>query len=63
MKIQYVEHLRWLIDYLNDEIITPHRFKVVKCYTNQVMHFSSILTSQAEGQHVKLKAVLVSSIG
>ena len=63
MKIRYAEHLRWPIDYLEDGIIMPHRFKVVKCYTNQLMHFGNTSTSRAEGQHAKLKAALVSSLG
>lgn len=63
IKISYAEHLRWSIDYLEDEIITPHCFKIVKCYTNQVMHFDNTSTFQVKGQHAKLKVALVSFSG
>ena len=62
MEIKY--HDNWLaMDYLRDEIINPHKEKVVRCYTNQVMHFGNTATSRAESQHKRLKGFLHSSTG
>ncbi len=63
MKQKYEDHLGFPVYYLEDEIIRPHRHILICCYTNQVTHFGNTSTSRAEGQHVKLKADLVSSIG
>ena len=62
MEIKY--HDNWIaMDYLRDEIINPHKENVVRCYTNQVMHFGKTATSRAESQHKKLKGFLHSSTG
>ena len=63
MKQKYKDHPEFPAYYLEDEIICPHRHKLIRCYTNQVTHFGNTSTSRAEGQHAKLKADLVSSIG
>ncbi len=63
MKQKYKDHLEFLAYYLEDEIIRPHRHKLIRCYTNQVSHFGNTSTSRVEEQHVKLKAELVSFIG
>ncbi len=63
MKQKYEDHLGFAAYYLEEEIIRPHRHKLICCYTNQVTYFGNTSTSRAEGQHAKLKADLVSSIG
>ena len=49
--------------YLKDEVLGPHKEKIVRCYTNRVMHFGNTATSRGEGQHAKLKAELRTSTG
>ena len=63
MKQKYEDHLGFSANYLEDEIIRLHRHKLIRCYTTQVTHFGNTSTSIAKGQHAKLKADFVSSIG
>lgn len=62
MKIKHAEN--WLaMEYLENKIINPHKKKVIRCYTNLVMHFGHTATSKVESQHKKLKNFLHSSTG
>jgi hypothetical protein len=50
------------IDYLYDIYIKDYRRRFVKCYTNQVLHFDTIVTSRDESEHAVLKRRLRSSM-
>ncbi len=50
------------IDYLYDTYIRDYRRRFVKCYTNQVLHFDTTMTSRDESEHAVLKRQLRSSI-
>jgi hypothetical protein len=50
------------IDYLYDTYIRNYRRRFVKCYTNQVLHFDTTVTSRGEGGHAVLKRRLRSSM-
>jgi hypothetical protein len=43
------------IDYLYDIYIKNYRRRFVKCYTNQMLHFDTIVTSWDENKHVVFK--------
>ena len=45
MQIRYADHYGWPMDYLEFDIINPHRQKVVKFFTSQVQHFGNNATS------------------
>ncbi len=63
IKQKYEDHLEFPTYYLEDEIISSHRHKLIRCYTNQITHFGNTSTSRAERHPAKLKADPVSSIG
>ncbi len=50
------------IDYLYEIYIRDYRRRFVKCYTNQVLHFDTTMTSRDESEHVVLKRRLESSM-
>ncbi len=45
-----------------DTYIKDYRRRFIKCYTNQVLHFDTTLTSRDEDEHAVLKRQLESSI-
>ena len=51
------------MDYLELEVVGPHKEKILRCYTNQIMHFGNTATSRSEGQNARLKAELQTSTG
>ena len=51
MRAKYGKHIRFLVGYLEDEIIWFPSQKVIRYYTNQVYHFGNISTSQVESQN------------
>ncbi len=50
------------INYLYDIYIKDYRRRFVKCYTNQMLHCDTTVTSRDESEHVVLKRQLKSSI-
>ncbi len=50
------------INYLYDTYIRNYRRRFIKCYTNQVLHFDTTVTSRGEDEHAVLKRQLESSI-
>ena len=51
------------VDYLLSTYITDYRQQFVRCYTDQVLHFNTTVTSRAEGGHAVLKRQLGTSTG
>ena len=51
------------VQYLTDTYITNHSHRFVKCFTNQVLHFDTTVTSRGESGHAALKRQLDSSTG
>jgi hypothetical protein len=49
------------INYLYDIYIRDFRRRFIKCYTNQVLHFDTTVTSRGERAHAVLKRQLESS--
>ncbi len=50
------------VKYLYDTYLRNYRRRFVKCYTNQVLHFDTTMTSRDENAHAVLKRQLRSSI-
>ncbi len=50
------------VRYLYDTYLRDYRRRFVKCYTNQVLHFDTTMTSRGENAHAVLKRQLKSSI-
>ncbi len=50
------------IDYLYEIYIRNYRRRYVKCYTNQVLHFDTTMTSRDKNEHAVLKRRLESSM-
>lgn len=58
----YAEHLD-VVGYLEDTWIRPFVRKIVRCYTNKILHFKTTITSRSEGAHRVLKHNLGFSTG
>jgi hypothetical protein len=50
------------VKYLRFIYIFEYRFRFVKCYTNEVLHFNTTITSRDESDHFTLKKRLSFSI-
>jgi hypothetical protein len=50
------------IEYLTETYIEHYRRRFIKCYTDQVLHFGTTVTSRSESEHAQLKRHLESSI-
>lgn len=51
------------MDYLEHEVICPHKTKIIRCFTNRVRHFGNTAMSKSENQNARLKAELQTSTG
>lgn len=51
------------MDYLYETYIRDFRRCFVKCYTNEVLHFNTTVTSRDEGAYAILKRQLGTSTG
>ncbi len=49
------------IEYLTEIYIEHYRRRFIKCYTDQVLHFETTMTSRSENEHSQLKRHLESS--